>query len=233
MVGCSYIEGDAGFHRASIARAHVPVVGIPSAPAEMSDPIIQGALARAQRYRLLGFQNIAHIVLSYACFIRRFRPALVQTWMDYCNVLAGIAADMVGVPALVLSGRSAAPDNFSIFEPYMRPGYIELLRRQPELVFANNSNAGAADYGRWLGLPKEQFVVIHNGSDFPETLRKEEAAAHRRSLGIPERAPVVGSIIRFSEEKQPYLWVDTAMKVALKSPTPTSSRSARVRCSRR
>ena len=220
VVGCRQIEGaDNAFYRASLERAQVPVVQIPPVPPEMNDPCIQAALARARRYRLIGFTRFAPIVLSYACFIRSLRPALVQTWLDHCNVLGGIASDMVGVPGLVLSGRNVAPDNFPTFHhPSLRSGYLALLRRRPDLVFTNNSHAGATDYGRWLGLPERSFMIIHNGSDFPETCRKQEAKKHRRALGIREDAQIVGCMMRFSEEKQPYLWVDAAIRVAREMP---------------
>jgi glycosyltransferase involved in cell wall biosynthesis len=124
---------------------------------------------------------------------------------------------MVGVPSLVMSGRSVAPDNFEIFQPYMRPGYLELLRRRPA-AFTNNSRAGAADYARWLDLPVERFRVVHNGFDFPTTKPIQQAAAFKEGLGIPAAAPVVGTIIRFSEEKQPHLWIETAVQVAAQMP---------------
>ncbi len=217
MIGCTHVDGEsAGFHRAAVEQAGVGVHAIPISPPMMSDPKIQKIIERSQQYHHLGFQNIAHTILSYACCFATLRPQLVQTWMDYCNVLAGIAADMVGVPALVMSGRSVAPDNFEIFQPYMRPGYLELLRRR-NASFLNNSRAGASDYARWLDVPPERFTVVHNGFEFPQTRPEGKAAELKRSLGIPTGSRVVGSIFRFSEEKQPALWIDTAAKVIARS----------------
>jgi glycosyltransferase involved in cell wall biosynthesis len=220
VIGCSHIDGEgANFHRAEVEHAGIPVTGVPITPPEMDHPVVQRALARSQHYSHIGFQHVAHVVLSYACFIAKLRPSLVQTWMDYSNVLAGIAADIVGVPRIVMSGRSVAPDNFEIFQPYMRAGYLELLSRRSDVVFTNNSRAGALDYARWLDIPPDRLTVVRNGFNFPETRPDWQAAQLKASLGIPSDARVVGSIFRFSEEKQPNLWVDAAANVIARDPS--------------
>ena len=101
--------------------------------------------------------------------------------MDYCNTLAGTAAALVGVPAIVLSCRSLAPDHFHIFQPYMRPAYRALLKRRQAMIL-NNSYAGAVDYARWLSLPADGVQVIHNGFDFPEPGGTTIAACRARAL---------------------------------------------------
>lgn len=219
IVACSNLENGGDFHKASVEAANVPVVTVPITHPRMSEPAIQEILASARKYELLGFHDVAHTILSYACFIDEYRPALVQCWMDYCNVLAGIAAAMAGTPSIVLSGRSVAPDNFAIFQPYMRPGYQALLARRPDLAFTNNSEAGAADYARWLDLPQNRFGIVRNGLSFPPPPSSEEVAKLRQALDIPADAPVLGTIMRFSEEKQPFLWIDAAVEVLDRVPT--------------
>ncbi|MCM2258311.1 MAG: hypothetical protein NDJ94_21985, partial [Vicinamibacteria bacterium] len=56
------------------------------------------------------------------------RPAVFHGWMDDCNVKGGIAAAIAGVPRIVLGTRSLAPDNFVLFQPFMRAAYRALLR---------------------------------------------------------------------------------------------------------
>jgi glycosyltransferase involved in cell wall biosynthesis len=129
--------------------------------------------------------------------------------MDYCNVLGGIAADLVGVPHIIQSGRSMAPDHFSIFQPYMRPGYRSLFKRR-KTILLNNSRAGAQDYARWLDLPPTQIRVIHNGFEFPPAASARVREDERRKFNIHNKAIVVGSVIRFSEEKRPKLLIDMA-----------------------
>jgi glycosyltransferase involved in cell wall biosynthesis len=218
VVGCSFTEGEiAGFHRGTLERADVPVETVLPTPPGMSAQDMLEVLEWSQAYRHIGFQNVVHIVLSYVCFIRAQKPAVLQTWMDYCNVLAGIAGDLVGIPRVILSGRSVAPDHFAIFQPYMRPGYRALLRR-PDVVFTNNSEAGARDYARWLDVERGRIAVVHNGLDFPACMPAKPGAAVRDALGIALDAPIVGGVIRFSEEKRPKLWLDAALRLVRRDP---------------
>jgi glycosyltransferase involved in cell wall biosynthesis len=58
--------------------------------------------------------------------------------------------------------------------------------------------------------------VIYNGIDFGARERSSSAeiADIRRSLGIDVSAFVVGGVWRFSPEKRPILWIETAAEVA-------------------
>ena len=226
----SYIA--AGLARRRVFDVHVGCNFADQSPANLFRPMVEGAGARVRTvvpsmpeydnaamattrrrlglYDSLGLHNIFHAILEYALLIREVRPAIVHTWTDYSNVFGGIAAELVGVPALVLSGRSVAPDNFpDLFQPYMRPGYLSLLDKRNAL-FLNNSRAGAADYARWLELPDDEIQVIHNGFDFPRETAADDREAVRSAHDIPPDAPVVGSIMRFSEEKRPQLFMDVA-----------------------
>jgi glycosyltransferase involved in cell wall biosynthesis len=148
------------------------------------------------------------------------RPRVVHAWLDYTNVKAGLAAALIGIPRIVLSTRSVAPDHFALFQPYMREAY-RVLAANPTVCLLNNSQAGARDYERWLGLPRGTFKVVRNGFDFSslEVAEKSEGAREFRTrLGIPIGDPLVGSVLRFSEEKRPLLWVEVAARVAERRP---------------
>ena len=152
----------------------------------------------------------------YAQEFLRTKPKVVHAWLDYTNVKAGIAAAVIGVPRIILGTRSVRPTNFAFFQPYMREAYRALVAH-PNICLLNNSEAGARDYERWLGLPRGTFRVVRNGFDFTglEVTEKSEGAREFRThLGIPPEAPLVGSVLRFSEEKRPLLWIDTAARVA-------------------
>ncbi|MBL4757454.1 MAG: glycosyltransferase [Rhizobiales bacterium] len=105
-----------------------------------------------------------------------------------------------------------APDNFDIHQPYMHPGYLNLLKHGTPMML-NNSRAGAKDYARWLDIAVDRIKVVHNGMEFPPRPDEQQIAAFRKSHSLPEKAKVVGGILRFSEEKQPQLWIDTAAEV--------------------
>jgi glycosyltransferase involved in cell wall biosynthesis len=160
------------------------------------------------RYGSIGFHYIVEGILDYALFLREQRPALLHTWMDSCNVRAGVAALLVGVPQLILSGRSVAPDHFAIFQPYMRAGYRAIMESRDAIIL-NNSQAGANDYARWLGCEAGRIDVIHNGFEFPDDIRSRRSAA-RAELGFHDENRVLGGILRFSEEKRPDLWLEVA-----------------------
>jgi glycosyltransferase involved in cell wall biosynthesis len=154
-------------------------------------------------------------VVLYAREILSRRPRVVHTWLDEVNVKAGLAAVMVGVPRVVLSTRSVTPDNFALFRPYMREGYRALMAYDSVLLI-NNSEAGAREYEKWLGVPPDTIKVIRNGFDFSALDRAHHlthAREFRARVGIPAAAQVVGSVLRFSEEKQPFLWLEVARQV--------------------
>jgi glycosyltransferase involved in cell wall biosynthesis/Tfp pilus assembly protein PilF len=156
----------------------------------------------------------------YREFVAR-RPAVVHAWQDTVCLMAVVAAALAGVPRILLSTRSTRPDNpRRRLKRYMQRGY-EAVMQLPHVSMLNNSQAGAADYEDWLGLPAGTVAVIHNGLDFDRLLNAADpvqSAAHRQRLGIPDGAPVVGGVFRMSEEKRPLLWVQTAAQVLREVP---------------
>lgn len=160
-------------------------------------------------------------ILPYAReFIER-RPEIVHIWLDQMNVTAGLAALLTGVPKILLSCRSLAPTNFAFNQPYMRPIY-KFLAQFPQVTFLNNSKAGATDYRRWLGTPAMSIKVIRNGFDFSKSPSTTELARlredYRHKLGIPQSSRLIGVVMRISEEKRPWLWVEIAQHVAARIP---------------
>lgn len=147
------------------------------------------------------------------------RPEIVHAWQDSSSIKAGIAAVIAGVPRIVLASRNVTPMNFTYYQDYMHPAYRALASLDC-VTFLNNSEAGAADYTRWLGLPRQRFAVVRNGVDLGYLKRVEDELIreYRQSIGIPENALVVGSIFRFWAEKRPILWLQTAVLVAKRFP---------------
>jgi glycosyltransferase involved in cell wall biosynthesis len=157
-------------------------------------------------------------VATLHAFLRLFRkiePDAVQCWQDQINVSAGLAALAAGVPRIVLNCRNSSPPAFSYDQPHFWSAYRYLLRH-PQVSIVANSRAGAADYAAWLGLPADRFRVVGNAF-LPEAYTPptpEDSAALRRSLGIPENARTVGAIFRLGDEKNPFLWLEVAKKLA-------------------
>jgi glycosyltransferase involved in cell wall biosynthesis len=154
-------------------------------------------------------------LLDYAAEFVTRRPQVVHLWQDYTNVIGGLAACYVGVPRIVLGMRNMAPFRFPYIQPFMRAAY-KILADQPNVVLVNNSDAGAADYAAWLGIPRERLNVVRNGIDETHMQLPTpcEIRACRENLGLPADVFVVGSVFRFYPEKAPMLWVETAAAVA-------------------
>jgi glycosyltransferase involved in cell wall biosynthesis len=160
-------------------------------------------------------EEVVRLVAEFA----RLKPAVVHGWQDDSAIPAAYAARLIGVPRILMSTRNVRPTNFMWYRPHMYYSYQELAQCH-DIVMINNSEAGAIDYGRWLDLPDDRFVVKRNALD-ARTMRCHDphtAIELRARLGIPPGAPVIGSIYRFSEEKRPLLWIETAIEVAKARP---------------
>jgi glycosyltransferase involved in cell wall biosynthesis len=156
----------------------------------------------------------------YLCSLQTLNPQVVHLWLDEVNIKGGIAAVLAGVPRIVLGMRSLPPINFAFHQPYMREGYRWLAKR-PEVTLVNNSAAGARAYEAWLGLAPGSIRILHNGFDFDPSLlhrHRESRKAFRRQHGFADAAPVLGTVIRLSEEKRPLLWLEIAARVRAANP---------------
>ncbi|MBP0462567.1 glycosyltransferase [Roseomonas sp. PWR1] len=165
-----------------------------------------------ERYDYLGVEILLEQILALVSELRRVRPAILHSWLDATNSISAVAARIVGVPHLLLGGRSMAPDNFALLTPHMRAAYRTALA-DPDTSLLNNSSAGADDYARWLSVPRQRIQVIPNGFEFPDPPTEADLARARSAAGIPHGAFVIGGLQRFSEEKRPELWVAAAMDI--------------------
>lgn len=163
--------------------------------------------------------GILEEILNLVEEFRNRRPSVVHAWQDSTSIKAGIAAVIAGVPRIVLASRNVTPMNFTYYQDYMGPAY-QALAAVESVAFLNNSEAGAMDYIRWLGLPRDRFVVVRNGVDLRYLKRVEADVVrdYRQSLGIPADVKVVGSVFRFWAEKRPMLWLRSAALLAQQYP---------------
>jgi glycosyltransferase involved in cell wall biosynthesis len=147
------------------------------------------------------------------------RPRVVHGWQDSVGLAAGFAALAVGVPRILVAGRNVRPANFSYYRPYMQTAYL-LLAAEPRITLCNNSEAGARDYAAWLGIDPTLIKVVRNGIDADRVRRIQgtEVQAFRGRLGVPEGAPLIGSLFRLYAEKRPQLWVRAAQLIGERVP---------------
>jgi glycosyltransferase involved in cell wall biosynthesis len=155
--------------------------------------------------------GILEEVLNLVEEFRLRRPSVVHAWQDSSSIKAAFAALIAGVPRIVLGSRNVTPVHFTYFQDFMHPAYRALAGVE-SVRFLNNSEAGAADYVRWLGLSSDRFSVVRNGVDLRQLQRVNDQAvtAYRDALEIPTGATLIGSIFRFWPEKRPMLWLQAA-----------------------
>ncbi len=212
--------GEGDFFAAPLRRAGVSARTVKRL--DEMDPAMRALaelVASRYRHRLSTLPPwIAESICRYAAEFITQRPQVVHSWLDEMNVKAGIAALIAGVPKIVLSCRSVAPTHFGLYQPYMRNGYRTLLR-QPNVTILNNSVAGSRDYARWLGISADRIKVLRNGVRTEDFVRASarEARAFRDQIQI-WNGPVIGGLMRFNEEKGPFLWIQAAAIVARERP---------------
>ncbi|NKC11529.1 MAG: glycosyltransferase [Gammaproteobacteria bacterium] len=207
--------GSNDFFRQQLVDAGVSVAEVPRTPWSCAAGWRDRVSWRASGLGQHGLSDIVRI----AAALREFAPSVVHAWLDEMNVKAGLAAAAAGVPRIVLGGRSVAPWRFAIYRPYLRHGY-RLLCADPRVSLLNNSRAGAHDYARWLGVAPERIRVVRNGLALDELERPGADAVRRwrHAHGLPPGGPTVGGIMRFTEEKEPLLWVHAVAMVLESNP---------------
>lgn len=165
--------------------------------------------------------DMTRLIAFWLGEFQRRRPQVVHAWQDSTNLTAVVAALLAGVPRIVLGTRSVRPDNpRRRLKRFMHEGYRAVLDH-PSVALTNNSQAGAADYADWLDIAPSSIEIVHNGIDFEhlaQTVDLKRTKQFRKELGIPDDAPVIGSVFRMSEEKRPLLWIDMAAEVAQRQP---------------
>lgn len=211
-------NGSANFFGSRLEQLGISVTDLPQLDLFSASRPVHKFRLQAQAM-VAGFDAFTDEIIRYANLFEQERPSVVHTWLDWPNCAAGLAALAVGVPRIVLSGRSLSPEQFGFLRTFMRPAY-EILAKSSRVRLINNSRAGADDYARWLGIPPAQIRVIPNAIDPTQQKRVQgECLIHfRKKHGLPENAPIVGTIFRMTPEKRPMLWLDIAAHIAKARP---------------
>lgn len=199
---------------------HMESAGVPAGELERDAPLDNDPACAPL---FMAVQKLPSALCGVGDYVRTLlvrRPAVAHFWLDECNIKGGLAAVAVGVPHIVLGLRSLPPCNFALHMPYMREGY-RWLAKKPGVTLLNNSAAGARAYEKWIGLPDGTIRVVHNGFDFePAAISRYRKGRddYRSRHGIPGAAPLFGTVIRMTEEKRPFLWLEIAAAVRRQIP---------------
>jgi glycosyltransferase involved in cell wall biosynthesis len=126
-----------------------------------------------------------------------------------------LAARLAGVPVIVCT-EHLAPE-----EPLPRQRRLRrdaLTRNLDRIVCVSLKNRRARE--QHLYTPATKTTVVNNGIDtdqYPPT-PEEELVALRGQLGIPAESPVIGTVVRFEEEKGLNYLLDAMPRVLADSP---------------
>lgn len=149
------------------------------------------------------------------------KPVALNCWLDYNNIIGGLAGLIAGVPVIVLSTRNVNPSYFpEFYQPWM-PVFYKILKHSKRIKFVSNSKHGAVDYAAWLNMSPDKYAVIHNGVKHnPEYYNNNsELAAFRTSINILDPVqPLIAGVFRLSPEKRPELFVKVIKRVYQDNP---------------
>ena len=195
-------------------------------PSEFGDSIFAGDGVKdihdlRQFAQLVDHLDIVPLGRALARAIREFRPEIVHCWSDLANVIGGLVATNLGVPTVALGQRNVPAFRYvDGVAPYLCLDAYRLLAQNSNIVMLNNSLAGLTKYMRWLDVPNDKIRLVYNGF-LPGSfhIRKgSEAKLCRRDLGLTDNARVIGVVMRFAPEKDPYPWLETAAAIAAARP---------------
>lgn len=161
-------------------------------------------------------------VFEHTCklipYFQSRRSQIVYLWQDGGVLAAAVAAILAGVPRIVTSFRGLPPNLRP--ELYRRELFplFQALSKLPYVTFSSNSASTARAYEDWLSLPTDCISVVPNAS--PAVLPTGSPEDHQLWERIESKSPsctktVIG-VFRFTENKRPDLWVETAAQYAMK-----------------
>lgn len=135
---------------------------------------------------------------------RRYKPAIVHSYMFGFDHAVNVAARAEGVPVVISSRRQIAT--------WKKPRHIRLQKKGNALVDAivANSHAVAEFAAQQEGESVENYTVILNGIDvdcFQSTINLVQI---RKRYHIPDGRKIVGIVANFSPVKDHALFVDMA-----------------------
>ncbi len=201
------------FHAASLTAAGIAIDGPVAAVRDWYDlpPELGAALA------VLPAAAAGRIAAMIRIF-RRLQATVVHAWQDAAGVRAALAALAAGVPTIVVSGVSIAPDWVEDLGPWVGTA-LRATAASGRVRFANNSQTGARSYAGYLGIPQSRIAVVPNGVDVDRLDREALGGPEfRRDMALGDDERLVVGILRLAPEKRPLLWIDSAIEAARRCP---------------
>lgn len=134
--------------------------------------------------------------------LRRHKPDLIQAWMYHANLLTGLAARLVGHPALIWNIRQSDLDPRMSKRSTITVAKLggRLSRWLPDKIVCCAETARRVH--ETMGYAPERMLVIPNGFDL-DLFRPnpEDHTGLRHELGLDEKTVLVGLAARFDPQK--------------------------------
>ncbi|MDZ7793203.1 MAG: glycosyltransferase [Spirochaetia bacterium] len=148
-------------------------------------------------------------------WIRRRKPAVVQTWMYHADVIGGVAARLAGVPVVWGIHQSNLDPAVNTRNTMVSAKLGRLLSSKlPEKIvccsFASERTHTA------FGYDSAKMQVIHNGFETPAvSLNSMNVAGEtlREELGIGHEEFVIGLVARFNPQKDHAAFLEAARRL--------------------
>lgn len=154
---------------------------------------------------------------ALVALLHHHRPDIVHTHSSKAGFVGRLAARIARVPAV------HTPHGLHFLgqqSPLKRHFYLQLERvaaRWCRRIIAT-SPGEQHELVRWHIAPTAQIVQIVNGVSPAPALTPAERAALRRAHAIPAAAPLVATLARVTEQKNPQLFLHAAALVARQLP---------------
>lgn len=208
------LEGEARHYLHLVEDAGVPVVDA-SAIAPSRQLALYPKTPEALGQLRDGIVPFPDKLLRLTAAFAELRPKAVFAQLDGGNLLAGVAAHLVGAERVVMSFRNYNPTHFPyLHTDWQRPAY-RALSESPRVLYSGNNKGANDDYAAWIGIDPSLPRFIANAVDaeaFPEP-SPVEVARLRTELGLGADTPVVLGAFRISAEKDPGAFVETAIRL--------------------
>lgn len=140
--------------------------------------------------------------LRLCTLVRRSEVGAIQTWLAHGTLFGSLAALLTGRRELLWCIHTGNQDPARIARPIrIINRLLALLSRVAPRQIVSVSQAASEHCAR-LGFPRDRIQLIPNGTD-TEAFRPDPSAGAelRDALGIPQGAPVLGIIGRYTPEK--------------------------------
>lgn len=151
-----------------------------------------------------GVLNVVSCARSTLRESRRFQPDVIIGFHPLANILGALAAGCSRYPTRFIATQRNPSSSQGRWT-----GRLESLIGSTGLYTANIAVTGAvaASYARHPVAYRNKLTVVHNGS--PPLVETQDAIQDcRRRFGLPVGEPVLGSLGRLAEQKNPRFLLD-------------------------